>query len=593
MNFQFTSKIKLFTYILLGVGLLLTVFGVFTEEAHLYTTPCDELGAKWAQESGVTFPLLSQKNKDMLTKSGEEATGVIVEYYHELPYSTEQLKSDIDAAAKEHNLTIEYIDLAKHTEGHAKHEESHEAHATTEESHENHDSTTTEAVIEHSEDVVTEDAHHNDGNTEKAEHATEHHELVWLLVPHKMEAHHAEGEHAEGGHGEEHGSHGAEHSPVETLTHIIHEKGKFLDTHHARSWSNFLVNAFFFFGIGLGALFFIALQYATESGWGVVTKRVLDAITAYIPVGAVTLALVFLASSLGWNHIYHWMDESLHDPFSENYDSIIANKAPFLSQWFFWTLTLVAFAVFILFARGFRKRSLQEDLEGGTKIHFKNFAKGALFLVLFGYLSSAVSWEWIMSIDTHWFSTLFGWYVFSGIWISGIITILLTIFFLKGKGYLEFVNDSHIHDLGKWMFAVSILWSYLFFSQFMLIWYADIPEEVTYYVTRFADYKFILWSMFAINLILPLVFLMSREAKRSKITIVILGVVLLLSHWVDVFIMVMPGTVFDHWKIGALEIGMFLFFAGLFIHVILRALTKAPLLVKNHPYLDENLHQHT
>lgn len=591
MNFQFTSKIKLFTYVLLGLGLLMTVLGVFTEEAHLYTTLCDEQGAKWAQESGVSFPLLSQKNKDMLMKSGDEATGVIVEYYHELPYSTDDLKNKINEAAAKHNLSITYVDLAKH-DAHANHEEAAHGEHAVEEVHaeevviENADEII-EAVEEHIEEVV-EDAHHNDGNAEEAAHHEESHDLVLLLIPHKNEAHHEGGEH-----GDAHASHGAEHSPVETLTHIIHEEGAFADSHHARSWSNFLINAFFFFGIGLGALFFIALQYATESGWGVVTKRVLEGITAYIPVGAVLLGLVFLASSLGWNHIYHWMDTRLHDPLDEHYDSIIANKAPFLSQWFFWALTLVCFAVFILFARGFRKRSLQEDLEGGTKIHYKNFAKGALFLVLFGYLSSVMSWEWIMSIDTHWFSTLFGWYVFSGIWISGIITILLFIFFLKGKGYLEFVNDSHIHDLGKWMFAVSILWSYLFFSQFMLIWYADIPEEVTYYVARFADYKYILWSMFAINLVLPLVFLMSREAKRSKTTIVILGVVLLLSHWVDVFIMVMPGTVFDHWKIGVLEIGMFLFFAGLFIHVVLRAFTKAPLLVKNHPYLDENLHQHT
>jgi hypothetical protein len=576
MNFQFTSKIKLFTIVLMVLGGLMTFFGAYNEEAHLYTTPCDELGAKWAQESGVTFPLLSQKNEDMLVSSNEEVSAVIVEYYHELPYSTDDLKAKINEAAKKHNLTIEYIDLVKHDHAHGD--------VIIEHSEELIDDT----VEEHTTVIVNQEAHHNDGNTEAAAHGEENHDLVWLLIPHKIEANHKEGDHSQG-----HDTHGAEHSPVETLTHIIHEEGAFADSHHSRSWSNFLVNAFFFFGIGLGALFFIALQYATESGWGVVTKRVVEAITAYIPVGALMLGLVFLASSLGWNHIYHWMDESLHDPYSPHYDAIIANKKPFLTQWFFWTLTIVCFVVFIWFRQGFRKRSLQEDIEGGTKIHFRNFAKGALFLVLFGYLSSVMSWQWIMSIDTHWFSTLFGWYVFSGIWISGVITILLTIFFLKGQGYLDFVNESHIHDLGKWMFAVSILWAYLFFSQFMLIWYANIPEEVTYYATRFADYKYILWGMFAINLILPLIFLMSREAKRSKVTIVILGVILLLSHWVDVFIMVMPGTVFDHWKIGVLEIGMFLFFAGLFIHVILRALTKAPLLVKNHPYLDENINQHT
>jgi hypothetical protein len=294
-----------------------------------------------------------------------------------------------------------------------------------------------------------------------------------------------------------------------------------------------------------------------------------------------------------WNHIWHWMDPEVMNPDSSHFDAIIANKQPFLSQWFFWLMNAVYFAVFLLFARGFRKRSLQEDSDGGTKIHMKNFAKGALFLVLFGYLSSVMSWHWIMSIDTHWFSTLFGWFVFSGIWVSATIFILLLVFWLKSQGYLEFINESHIHDMGKWMFAISFLWTYLFFSQFMLIWYANIPEEVTYYLDRFGNYKWILWTTVAVNFVIPIVLLMSREAKRSRPTIMIIGAILFVFHWVDVFIMIMPGSVFDHWAIGVLEVGMFVFFLGLFIFTVLRTLSKAPLLVKNHPYLDENLHHHT
>jgi hypothetical protein len=212
---------------------------------------------------------------------------------------------------------------------------------------------------------------------------------------------------------------------------------------------------------------------------------------------------------------------------------------------------------------------------------------------LFGYLSSVMSWHWIMSIDTHWFSTLFGWFVFSGIWVSATIFILLLVFWLKSQGYLEFINESHIHDMGKWMFAISFLWTYLFFSQFMLIWYANIPEEVTYYLDRFGNYKWILWTTVAVNFVIPIVLLMSREAKRSRPTIMIIGAILFVFHWVDVFIMIMPGSVFDHWAIGVLEVGMFVFFLGLFIFTVLRTLSKAPLLVKNHPYLDENLHHHT
>jgi ABC-type maltose transport system permease subunit len=127
----------------------------------------------------------------------------------------------------------------------------------------------------------------------------------------------------------------------------------------------------------------------------------------------------------------------------------------------------------------------------------------------------------------------------------------------------------------------------------MLIWYANIPEEVTYYITRFGDYKWLLWTMVAVNFLVPIILLMSREAKRSRLTIMLIGFLISVFHWVDVFIMVMPGSVFDHWAIGYLEVGMFLAFLGIFIFVVLRTLSKAPLLVKNHPYLEENLHHDT
>ncbi|MGB1039533.1 MAG: quinol:cytochrome C oxidoreductase [Flavobacteriales bacterium] len=482
--------------------------------------------------------------------SSDGVESLLVEYYQEMPISKEEFVSNVSAAAKEEGIEVAFKDL---TEAHG-----HESHK--------------EVAAEGAEEEV-------------------HHEFKMLLTPSESHDSHAKEE----AHGDDaHGGHGAvHHSPMEKLEHIVHEQGTFKDGGHARTWSNLLVNGFFFFGIGLGALFFIALQYATESGWGVVYKRILEGIIGWLPVGAIFLLIVFIGASMHWNHIYHWMDPDVMNPDKEHFDLIIYNKKPFLNQTMFWLLNIVYFAVFLLFARGFRKRSLQEDAEGGTNIHMKNFAKGAFFLVLFGYLSSAMSWQWLMSIDTHWFSTLYGWFVFSGIWISATIFILLLTFWLKGQGYLEFVNESHIHDMGKWMFAISFLWTYLFFSQFMLIWYADIPEEVTYYLDRFGNYKFILWTTVIINFVVPIVLLMSREAKRSRLTITIIGSVLFIFHWVDVFILVMPGTVFDHWAIGFLEVGMFLAFLGMFIFTVLRTLSKAPLLVKNHPYLEENLHQHT
>ena len=435
----------------------------------------------------------------------------------------------------------------------------------------------------HSHGAEGDHAEHHETEHEEADAHGAHHDTPTFLWD--IHIAHAEGHEAHGGH----------HEDAAQIVVDMCESGSlaFTDTKARRFWSNILINGFFFFGIGLGALFFIALQYATESGWGVVYKRLLEGMTGWLPIGAIFLIIVFIGASMGWNHIYHWMDPDVMDPENAHFDPIIYNKQPFLSQWFFWLMNAVYFGVFLLFARGFRKRSLQEDLEGGTAIHYKNFAKGAFYLVLFGYLSSAMSWHWVMSIDTHWFSTLYGWYVFSGIWLSATIFILLLTFWLKGLGYLSFVNESHIHDMGKWMFAISFLWTYLFFSQFMLIWYANIPEEVTYYLDRFGDYKWILWTTVAVNFVVPIILLMSREAKRSKWTILIIGSILFIFHWVDVFILVMPGSVFDHWTIGWLEVGMFLTFLGLFIFTVLRTISKAPLLVKNHPYLDENLHHHT
>jgi hypothetical protein len=258
---------------------------------------------------------------------------------------------------------------------------------------------------------------------------------------------------------------------------FYHAKGGHL---FQRIMANLLLDGFFFFAIGLGALFFLALAYATEAGWYVYIKRVLEGMTGYIPVGGAILLVIFLVFIFtDGAHVYLWMD-----PEVVKEDPIIQGKAAYLNKVFFMIRTVIYLAVFYLFYRGFRKRSLQEDIEGGTALHFKNFKKGATFLVFFAVFSSMFSWDWLMSIDVHWFSTLFGWYVFAGVWCSSMVVLMMLLLYLRGKGLMPKLNDSHIHDVGKWIFATSFLWSYLFFSQLMLYWYANIPEEVIYYFDR-------------------------------------------------------------------------------------------------------------
>ncbi len=365
--------------------------------------------------------------------------------------------------------------------------------------------------------------------------------------------------------------------------------------HHQNSWAALFINGFFFFGIALGVLFFYGLQWATETAWSVLVRRVYEGIYSYLPIGAVVIVICLLAGTLGWNHIWHWMDPRVFDPTdAEHYDKIIANKAAFLNLPFFWVRAIVFLGTFIFFANWFRKQSLAMDRmsgEGLVKHHKMVYRRSAVFLIFFAVFSSVLAWDWLMSIDTHWFSTLYGWYIFAGMWCGGMTTAVIVVLYLKSKGHLPQVNNSHIHDMGKWVFATSFLWTYLYFSQFMLYWYSDIPEEVIYFQQRIDHHPALIWGMFFTNFAVPMVLLMSRDAKRNPRFLIGVGAIILIGHWLDLCQIVLPGALGDHFHgIGLLEIGLGVGFLGLFMNRVLTHLTKAPLTVVNSPYLDESVH---
>ena len=361
------------------------------------------------------------------------------------------------------------------------------------------------------------------------------------------------------------------------------------------AWPALLFNTYFYLGISVFAVFFVALQYVAEAGWSIVLKRVPEAIMGALPVFSGIMLFIMIASIMHWNHIYHWLHEGIMDPASEHYDRIIAGKEPYLNATFFVIRTIVYLLGWNYFAKKLRSLSLLEDKQSGSGIHFKGVSTSAWFMVFFAVTSAMASWDWIMSIDAHWFSTIFGWYVFAEWSAIGFTTIFLFTLYLKRQGYLKDVNESHIHDLGKWIFAFSLVWTYMWFSQFMLIWYANIPEEVTYFTARLEvkNYKFLFWFSMLINFLFPIILLMSRDAKRNNSRLIFVSCVILLGHWLNSYLLVAPGTLGTHGHIGFTEIGMGLGFAGLLIYLTLNTLTKAPLETKNHPFLDESKHLHT
>ena len=369
------------------------------------------------------------------------------------------------------------------------------------------------------------------------------------------------------------------------LTHVLHQLQN-------KPWAALYVACIFFLLISMGTLAFYAIQQVAQAGWSPVLFRVMQGITAYLPVGSVLFFVFLILSGLHFNHLFVWLGEGVTDPNSANYDHIIAGKAGYLN-FPFW---IVRAAIFLLGWNAYRyysrKNCLAQDEADDNLNYKKNFKMSAGFLVFFIVSESIMSWDWIMSIDPHWFSTLFGWYVFASFFVSGITMIAMVTLYLKSKGYLEHVNTSHIHDLAKFMFGISVFWTYLWFSQFMLIWYADIPEEITYYVTRIQLYNLPFFGAVVMNFLFPLLILINTDFKRITWILVMAGTVILLGHYVDFFNMIMPGTVGDQWFIGVSEIASVLFFLGLFIYVVFTALTKAPLLAKRNPFIEESKHFH-
>ena len=365
----------------------------------------------------------------------------------------------------------------------------------------------------------------------------------------------------------------------------------------ARFWASLLQNSVFFLLVVNASMFFICITTLAWGGWQMSFRRVPEAISAVIPVVGVICAAILLAIVFGDNHtIYHWTDAE-----HVKHDEILSHKKGFLNKTFFTVVTVLT--VLLWSVLGWKMRQLSRSLDNEPlatlderkKYIFKNKVWAALYIVVFSLtVMSSLPWLWLMSIDAHWYSTMYSWYTFASTFVSGVALIALFVVFLKNNGYLEYTNDEHLHDLGKFMFAFSVFWTYLWFSQFMLIWYANIPEETIYFQPRaHGIYKGIFWMMFIINFIAPLLILMRRSAKRNYGTITFMALVIIFGHWLDFYQMVFPAVSPDKVPNIIYDLGVALGFVGLIMYSTGRALTKAPLLARNHPFVKESLIHHT
>lgn len=410
------------------------------------------------------------------------------------------------------------------------------------------------------------------------------------------------------GHGGEHGAAMVTKSMVASIDQAAeahpHEAVAAEAHHGSPSWlkriyTSLWQNNIYFTGLGIIGLFFVAIHYAAQAGWSAPITRIPLAMASWIPVaGIIMLVLYFIVNK----DIFHWTHGSLYDTSSDDYDKILDGKAGF----FYWPLSHGSFPIFYIvrmiaffslwymFFVWIRREMLAEDINGGIA-HWTAARKlSTIFLIVFAVSSSISAWDWVMSIDPHWYSTMMGWYVFASWWVSGLAMITLIVATLKGAGYLEEVNANHLHDLGKFVFAFSIFWTYIWFSQFMLIYYANIPEETVYFISRMktAPYNWIFYFNIIVNFVLPFLLFMTRDAKRHISTLKLICPIVLIGHWFDFYNMVTPGVMKYEGGLGFLEIGLALVFGTAFLFVVLTALAKYPLVAKKSPMMTEALNHH-
>jgi len=263
------------------------------------------------------------------------------------------------------------------------------------------------------------------------------------------------------------------------------------DALHTRFWTNFLHNTVFFTGIAFVILFFYCASTLAYAGWFVNFKRVFEAYSLYLPVGLGFL-LVIIAGIWGhFHHLYHWTDPSLLEVGGPNYDKVVAGKSGFINKNWYTFGTLITVGIWSFCAFKLRSLSLDEDNNpNADHSQYVQFKKYAAFFMFFGAFSSAAMiWQWIMSIDVHWYSTMFAWYATASWLVSALALTIATLIYLKSKGYYVSVLPDHFHDLGKYIFGFSVFWTYLWFDQFMLIWYANNGEETIYFQHRFDHYS--------------------------------------------------------------------------------------------------------
>lgn len=351
----------------------------------------------------------------------------------------------------------------------------------------------------------------------------------------------------------------------------------------ARGWAALLHAGTYLVSLAATATLLVALAYVTGAGWSVVFRRIPEAIGSSVAWSALVLA----PAMIGIGALYHW---SHADALAE--DAVLAGKAPWLNVPFFLARGAGYVAIWALFAWMLRRNSVAQDRDGDLARTRANVRWSTLYIVVYGLTFVASSFDWLMSLDPHWFSTMWGVYNFAGSMVSALAVTLVAIVLMRKSGALPEVRDDHLHDLGRLLFGFTCFWAYIWFSQYMLIWYANIPEETGWFVHRaHGGWEVLFWATPIFLFVIPFFALLPRASKRSDSVLLHVSIVVLIGRWLDLYVTIQP-TVSETPALGLSEIGATLLGVCVIALAIGASLRNASMVPRKDPFLEESLHHH-
>lgn len=364
--------------------------------------------------------------------------------------------------------------------------------------------------------------------------------------------------------------------------------GMFLSEHESRrhAFHAYLVAYMFTLSLGLGSLFFVMVQQITRAGWSVVVRRATENLSAVL---FPWMAILFVPIAFGMHDLFEWTHGEVVTS-----DQVLSGKSGYLNETFFFVRAACYFVAWGGLARYFRRTSLLQDQTGDATLSLNMSRRAAPGLLLFAVTVSLAAIDWMMSLAPHWFSTIFGVIYFGGSAMATLALLVLLFSWLRSKGYLgDVITTEHYHDIGKLLFAFMVFWAYTSFSQYMLIWYANLPEETEWYQHRtHGGWQPLFVALIVSHFLLPFALLMSRNVKRHPVGLVIGAVVLLASHWLDMQFQIMPGLHEHGMHLTWIDATSFVGIVCLFLGLGLKNIISAPLIPERDPRLAESLHFH-